>query len=232
MHALHALGEQGGWPLTMFLDREARPFWGGTYFPTDAALRPAGLRRRADRGRAASTARSPTRSATTPRLLIEALAERRRTAAPTATHRRRAARRISPTRMVDAVDPRHGGLARRAEFPAVELLLAALARRHPLRPRRRRATPSTPRSPTSARAASTITSAAASRATPSTSAGSCRTSRRCSTTTRSSLDLLTRGLAGDRQRRSTRARIDETVGWLLREMIAEGGGFAATLDAD
>ena len=28
------------------------------------------------------------------------------------------------------------------------------------------------------------------------------------------------------------ARIRETVGWILREMIAEGGGFAATLDAD
>ena len=28
-------GEQGGWPLTMFLDSEARPFWGGTYFPKD-----------------------------------------------------------------------------------------------------------------------------------------------------------------------------------------------------
>ena len=33
MRALHALGEQGGWPLTMFLDSDARPFWGGTYFP-------------------------------------------------------------------------------------------------------------------------------------------------------------------------------------------------------
>ncbi|HSS82113.1 MAG TPA: thioredoxin domain-containing protein, partial [Gaiellaceae bacterium] len=33
MRALHSLGEQGGWPLTMFLDSEARPFWGGTYFP-------------------------------------------------------------------------------------------------------------------------------------------------------------------------------------------------------
>src|SRR5204862_1152353 len=27
-------------------------------------------------------------------------------------------------------------------------------------------------------------------------------------------------------------RIDETAGWVLREMIAEGGGFAASLDAD
>ncbi|MCB1461486.1 MAG: thioredoxin domain-containing protein [Nitratireductor sp.] len=33
MAALHALGEQGGWPLTMFLAPDGRPFWGGTYFP-------------------------------------------------------------------------------------------------------------------------------------------------------------------------------------------------------
>ena len=33
MGALHRLGEQGGWPMTMFLDSDARPFWGGTYFP-------------------------------------------------------------------------------------------------------------------------------------------------------------------------------------------------------
>ncbi len=33
MAALAATGEQGGWPLTMFLTPDARPFWGGTYFP-------------------------------------------------------------------------------------------------------------------------------------------------------------------------------------------------------
>lgn len=33
MDALHALGEQGGWPLTMFLAPDGSPFWGGTYFP-------------------------------------------------------------------------------------------------------------------------------------------------------------------------------------------------------
>ena len=36
MGALHQLGEQGGWPLTMFLDSDAKPFWGGTYFPREA----------------------------------------------------------------------------------------------------------------------------------------------------------------------------------------------------
>ena len=35
MRALHALGEQGGWPLTMFLTPDAEPFWGGTYFPPE-----------------------------------------------------------------------------------------------------------------------------------------------------------------------------------------------------
>ncbi|HEY8128299.1 MAG TPA: thioredoxin domain-containing protein, partial [Hyphomicrobium sp.] len=36
MGALHRLGEQGGWPLTMFLDSDAKPFWGGTYFPRES----------------------------------------------------------------------------------------------------------------------------------------------------------------------------------------------------
>ena len=36
MSALHALGEQGGWPLTMFLTPEGEAFWGGTYFPKEA----------------------------------------------------------------------------------------------------------------------------------------------------------------------------------------------------
>ena len=35
MSALLQLSNQGGWPLTMFLDGEARPFWGGTYFPPE-----------------------------------------------------------------------------------------------------------------------------------------------------------------------------------------------------
>ncbi len=42
MNALHILGEQGGWPLTMFLTPHAEPVWGGTYFPKDARFgRPA-----------------------------------------------------------------------------------------------------------------------------------------------------------------------------------------------
>ncbi len=36
MQALHILGEQGGWPLTMFCTPDGEPFWGGTYFPYPA----------------------------------------------------------------------------------------------------------------------------------------------------------------------------------------------------
>jgi uncharacterized protein YyaL (SSP411 family) len=36
MNALQLLGEQGGWPLTMFLTPDAEPVWGGTYFPNES----------------------------------------------------------------------------------------------------------------------------------------------------------------------------------------------------
>ncbi|WP_372084943.1 thioredoxin domain-containing protein [Tistrella mobilis] len=35
MAALQALGQPGGWPLTMFLTPDGAPFWGGTYFPPE-----------------------------------------------------------------------------------------------------------------------------------------------------------------------------------------------------
>jgi uncharacterized protein YyaL (SSP411 family) len=33
MDAVQALTGRGGWPMTVALDHDARPFWGGTYFP-------------------------------------------------------------------------------------------------------------------------------------------------------------------------------------------------------
>ncbi len=42
MSALHRLGEQGGWPMTMFLTPAGEPVWGGTYFPKESRFgRPA-----------------------------------------------------------------------------------------------------------------------------------------------------------------------------------------------
>src|SRR5947209_12179784 len=33
MHAVQMLTQQGGWPMSVFLTPEGKPFFGGTYFP-------------------------------------------------------------------------------------------------------------------------------------------------------------------------------------------------------
>jgi uncharacterized protein YyaL (SSP411 family) len=35
MSAVHMMGQQGGWPLNVFLTPDGRPFFGGTYFPPE-----------------------------------------------------------------------------------------------------------------------------------------------------------------------------------------------------
>jgi uncharacterized protein len=35
IRALQAMGRKAGWPLTMFLTPDGKPFWGGTYFPRE-----------------------------------------------------------------------------------------------------------------------------------------------------------------------------------------------------
>jgi len=42
--ALAMLGEHGGWPLTMFLTPRGEPFWGGTYFPPESRFGRPGFR--------------------------------------------------------------------------------------------------------------------------------------------------------------------------------------------
>ena len=38
MDAVQAMTGRGGWPMTVFMDPDGRPFYGGTYFPKDAFL--------------------------------------------------------------------------------------------------------------------------------------------------------------------------------------------------
>jgi uncharacterized protein len=54
MDAVQALTGRGGWPMTVVIDADGRPFWGGTYFPKPAFLQVIGaitdvwVNRRAD----------------------------------------------------------------------------------------------------------------------------------------------------------------------------------------
>ena len=134
-------------------------------------------------------------------------------------------------RMVRAVDPVHGGLQRRAEVSAVELLLAAVARRHPLRQRRGARTPSSTRCDNICQGGIY----------DHLGGGFARYSvderwlvphfEKMLYDNALLIDLMTE-VWRETQAPLFTPRIAETVAWLEREMIAEGGGFAASLDAD
>ncbi len=228
MAALHHLGEQGGWPLTMFLTPDGEPIWGGTYFPKSSRYgKPAFvdvLREIARLFREEPQKIEQNRAA-----LMERLAG----AARTRRRRRSSARPSSTTpRVSSAASSIRSTAARAARRNFRKLRCSSFFGAPDCAPARRATSrPSTSRCTTSARAASTIISAAAFRATRSTSAGSSRISRKCSTTTRSSLNFSPSRICAF-GKPLYRQRAQETVAWLAREMTNAGGAFCASLDAD
>jgi uncharacterized protein YyaL (SSP411 family) len=120
MSALHALGQQGGWPLTMFLTPAGEPFWGGTYFPKEARYgRPsfvAVLRQVSD-----VFQRDPSRVGHNVQALRRAL---------TGATEPDPGRSLSPALLDDlaaqlsrSIDRRHGGLTGAPKFPNPSLLM-------------------------------------------------------------------------------------------------------------
>src|SRR5215470_4697917 len=118
MSALHMLGEQGGWPLTMFLTPAGEPVWGGTYFPrTSRYGRPAFvdvLREVARLFREEPQKIEQNRSA-----LMQRLAEHARPAGKVVI----AAGELDSVarRAASGMDPVHGGLAGAPKFPNAAL---------------------------------------------------------------------------------------------------------------
>jgi uncharacterized protein YyaL (SSP411 family) len=112
--ALALIGQQGGWPLTMFLTPEGVPFWGGTYFPpTPRFNRPSFrdvLRRVVEvyHHEPASVAQN----AEAIRRALERLSTPKGGGAVGLDVLKRAAQRV-----LDHVDPVHGGLAGAPKFP-------------------------------------------------------------------------------------------------------------------
>jgi uncharacterized protein YyaL (SSP411 family) len=227
MGALHALGEQGGWPLTMFLDSDARPVWGGTYFPKDTRYgRPAFV----DVLRRISTVfrDEPDKVAENARALTDALQN---------PHQGATAPRVDDrllqdltARMVPAVDPVHGGLQGAPKFPQWSFfwLLWRGAIRY---------------GNDGARAAviNTLDNICQGGIYDHLGGGFSRYSvderwlvphfEKMLYDNALLLELMTE-VYRETGSELLKTRIAETVGWLEREMIAEGGGFAASLDAD
>ena len=227
MEATQAMTGQGGWPMTVFMTPEGEPFYCGTYFPREQFRRlvlAVANAWREDRDGVIGQARR----------IAAALAEQTRPAAGG----RRAGPAGAPTGLASSWRPAVPGwrglrrparrVRRGAEVPAVDG--AGVPAPPPRRARRavRRcgrcamATRPWRRWPA---AACTTSSAAASPATGSTPTGWCRTSRRCSTTTRC-WPGSTRTCGAAPAIRLARRVAAETCAWMLRELRTAEGGFA------
>jgi uncharacterized protein YyaL (SSP411 family) len=232
MGALHELGEQGGWPLTMFLTSDAEPFWGGTYFPKDERYgRPAFVRVLNEVARIYRDEQDKVRQNAD--VLKDRLKPRPRgtSAAPPSE----AAFADLARRLVQAVDPVHGGIRGAPKFPQPQFfgLLWRAGLRFALA------------NPLEA-VDLTFTHIAQGGIYDHLGGGFSRYSvderwlvphfEKMLYDNAQLIDMMTEAW---REKKSPlyAQRIEETVGWLLREMVVEGhsptgGGFASSLDAD
>jgi hypothetical protein len=226
-HALVLLGEQGGWPLTMFLTPQGEPFWGGTYFPPEPRYGRPGFSQVLDTIRGVYT-NTPDRVRANVSAIHDGL-DRLSKSNPGGTVSI-AKLDAMARRIVDHIDPDLGGFRGAPKFPQVplfEFLWRAYLRSN---------------------------DAALARAVTVTCEHMCQGGiydhlgggfARYSTDplwlvphfekmlydNAQLVSLLT--LVWQRTRQPLFAeRIAETIDWLLREMVADSGGFAATLDAD
>jgi len=131
MSALQMLGEQGGWPLTMFLAPDGRPFWGGTYFPPESRYGRPGF---PDVLRQIRDVYDQDRETvlTNAGKITEALAQTSAAAGATPD----SLPQITPNvldqigeRLLQEMDPEHGGIGGAPKFPQVPVL-ELLWRRH------------------------------------------------------------------------------------------------------
>jgi uncharacterized protein YyaL (SSP411 family) len=128
MGAVQALTGAGGWPMSVFLDPAGRPFFGGTYFPDTPrhgmpsfrqvleGVRLAWGSQRAELAEAADT-------------LVRAIAEQQRSAEPSGGLPDQRVLEEAAVALEASFDTAHGGWGRAPKFPqpmAIELLL----RRH------------------------------------------------------------------------------------------------------
>lgn len=227
--ALSLLGQQGGWPLTMFLTPKGEPFWGGTYFPPENRWgRPAFsaiLQRVADLWRQDPNAIEQNRAA-----LMQALSDDTDPSATPGVN-------VTPTlldgvadRLLQIVDLQGGGIQGAPKFPHIPVF-ALLWRAH-LR---------TGRDAFGDAVAFTLRQMSQGGIYDHVGGGY---SRYCVDDrwlvphfekmlydNAQILDLLVT-VGVHKQDPLLLRRAEETVDWLLREMIADQGAFAAALDAD
>jgi uncharacterized protein len=128
MEALHRLGEQGGWPLNMFLTADRKPFWGGTYFPPEQRYgRPSFKHVLTELHRIWTT--EPDKITTNAEALTQALAGTE-TATPDQNHLSDQSLQQIPPIIIRACDHINGGLKGAPKFPQAPLFQFLWGERH------------------------------------------------------------------------------------------------------
>ncbi len=225
--ALAATGQSGGWPLTMFLTPDGRPFWGGTYFPPAPRYGRPGF---PDLLQGIATIWSERRDRIDTN--IAALAKALHPSPPTPGGRTLSMALLDHGAMglLPAVDPVHGGLRGTPKFPQpgiFDYLWRAWLRTGEIRLRDA--------------VLLTMDRICQGGVYDHLGGGLMRYStdevwlaphfEKMLYDNAQFIDLLT-SLWQATGTSLYRHRVAETVDWCLREMIAEDGAFAATLDAD
>ena len=226
--ALALMGEQGGWPLTMFLTPKGEPFWGGTYFPPTQRWGRPGFPE-VLRGVAAHYQRDPEKIARNVSALANGLAQQSQAKA--------AEGEIAPDlldqiaeRLAKNVDPIHGGFGQAPKFPNpsnLELLWRGW-KRSGLELCRNRVL-------------LTLDAMCQGGIYDHLGGGFARYSTdeqwlapHFEKMLYDNAQLVSLLVLVWQETKSPlyAARIDETIGWVLREMRAPDGGFSSTIDAD
>ncbi len=225
--ALGVLGQPGGWPLTLFLTPERVPFWGGTYFPpvsrygrpgfSDVLIRVAHAYRQ--QPQAVAQAASQIHEALSP------LGEGERGGAVSVALINRVAERL-----LHEVDPIWGGVGSAPKFPHVpvfELLWRTWRR--------------TGQGPYRQAVITTLTRMSQGGIYDHLAGGFARYAtddewlvphfEKMLYDNALLIGLLTWVWQGTGLSLYA-ARVEETIGWVLREMTAADGGFASSIDAD
>ena len=128
MGAVQALTGQGGWPMSVFLTPEGRPFFGGTYFPDSPRHGMPSFRQVLEGVRMAWFEQRAELEAAGGRL-VGVLAEQQRAASASAGVPERAVLDAALAAIDEGFDPVSGGWGRAPKFPQ-PMTIEALLRRH------------------------------------------------------------------------------------------------------
>jgi hypothetical protein len=229
--ALAMLGEQGGWPLTMFLTPAGEPFWGGTYFPPSPRFGRPSFPQVLE-GIAGAWAEKRDKVTENVKALTAAL-QKHNARAPGGLFGAELADQVAE-RLAQEIDMIHGGIRGAPKFPQpsiLELLLRSALRR-----------PGAPEGGTLKQAVTiSLDRMCQGGIYDHLGGGFARYStdaqwlvphfEKMLYDNAQLVELLT--LAWQANKSPLYAqRVAETIDWIAREMMAEGGAFASTLDAD